>query len=162
LPLALLVSNPDKVRRLDGSKLENAAIKRPTVKQQAKSWWALLRRKEFLLLVPILIGFNWNGTYVGIYLTKYFSVRSRTLASLLSGISASFANIFWGWFLDNKWLSRPKTARYVWSLFAVVMSSLFAWQFVMEREYESAEPPVTLDWAEPGFGRGFAVQVLFR
>lgn len=162
LPLSLLVSTPEKVRRLDGSKLQNAVIKKPSIKQQANRWWALLKKKQFLLLIPILVGFNWNGTYIGIYLAKYFSVRSRTLASLLSGIAATIANVFWGWFLDNSWLGRPKTAKYVWSFFAVVMSSLFVWQFIMEREYENANPPVTLDWAEPGFGRGFAVQVLFR
>ncbi|KAH7305284.1 major facilitator superfamily domain-containing protein [Stachybotrys elegans] len=162
LPLALLISPPEKVRRLDGSRLSNTIIKKPSFKQQAKSWWVLARKKQFLLLVPILAGFNWNSTYIGIYLARYFSVRSRTLASLLSGIAATVANIFWGWFLDNKWLGRPKTAKYVWSLFAVVMTALFAWQFVMEREYERTNPPVTLDWALPGFGRGFAVQVLFR
>lgn len=32
--------------------------------------WALLRRKEVLLLIPILIGFQWNTVYISIYLTK--------------------------------------------------------------------------------------------
>lgn len=89
-------------------------------------------------------------------------MRSRALASLTSGVAATFANIFWGWFLDNKWLSRPKTARYTWAGFAVVMSSMYVWQYVVETDYRGADPPVTLDWAQPGFGRGFAVQVIFR
>lgn len=42
------------------------------------------------------------------------------------------------------------------------MTALFGWQFAMELEYRKADPPVTLDWDLPGFGRGFAVQVLLR
>ena len=29
-----------------------------------------MKRKEMFLLVPILIGFQWNSTYLGIYMTK--------------------------------------------------------------------------------------------
>ena len=132
------------------------------LKTQFKRWWQLLQRKEFFLLVPILVGFNFNSTYLGIYLTKYFSVRSRTLASLTSGIAAAFANIFWGWFFDRKRFSRPTLARGVWIFFAIFMTSLFAWIIKMEVEYSRAVPKVTLDWDLPGFGRGFAVQVLLR
>ena len=42
------------------------------------------------------------------------------------------------------------------------MTALFGWQFAMELEYRNANPAVTLDWDLPGFGRGFAVQVLLR
>jgi MFS family permease len=162
LPLALLVSPPEKVIRANGTPLPNTFRKTHSFKEQCRKWGTLIRRREFFLLIPILVGFNWNGTYVGIFLVRYFSVRSRALASLTSGIAATLANIFWGWFLDNKWLSRPKTARFVWTGFSIVMTSLFIWQFVVENEYHKANPPVTLDWASPGFGRGFAVQVMFR
>ncbi|KAH7347494.1 major facilitator superfamily domain-containing protein [Plectosphaerella cucumerina] len=162
LPLALLVSPPEKVIRANGTPLPNTSRKTHSFKEQCRKWGTLIRRREFFLLIPILVGFNWNGTYVGIFLVRYFSVRSRALASLTSGIAATLANIFWGWFLDNKWLSRPKTARFVWTGFSIVMTSLFIWQFVVENEYHKANPPVTLDWASPGFGRGFAVQVMFR
>ncbi|KAH7146259.1 major facilitator superfamily domain-containing protein [Dactylonectria macrodidyma] len=162
LPLALLVSPPEKVIRRDGTGLPNTFRKTHSFKEQSAKWWALIRRREFFLLIPILVGFNWNSTYVGIYLVNYFSVRSRALASLTSGIAATFANIFWGWFLDNKWLSRPKTARIIWSCFSLVMTSMFVWQYIIELEYRNSETPVTLDWASPGFGRGFAVQVMFR
>ncbi|KAL6354956.1 hypothetical protein LRP88_12314 [Fusarium phalaenopsidis] len=160
LPLAFLISPPEKVIRSDGSRLPHTKTKK-SVKDQAKKWAALLRRKQFYLLIPILVGFNWNSTYLGIYLVNYFSVRSRTLASLTSGIAATAANIFWGWFFDLKAISRPRLARITWVFLAVFMTALFGWQFAMELEYRGANPPVTLDWDLPGFGRGFAVQVLF-
>ncbi|KAF4440384.1 hypothetical protein F53441_12332 [Fusarium austroafricanum] len=161
LPLAFLVSPPNKVIRSDGSKLPNTQTKK-SIKEQCKRWGALLKRKQFYLLIPILIGFNWNNTYLGIYLVNYFSVRARALASLTSGVAATAANIFWGWFFDLKYFSRPQLARMTWAFLAVTMTALFGWQFAMELEYRNSNPKVTLDWDLPGFGRGFAVQVLLR
>ncbi|KAJ4325215.1 hypothetical protein N0V84_003597 [Fusarium piperis] len=161
LPLAFLVSPPEKVIRSNGSRLPHTKTNK-SVKDQFKKWAALLRRKQFYLLIPILVGFNWNSTYLGIYLVNYFSVRSRALASLTSGIAATAANIFWGWFFDLKVIGRPQLARITWTFLAIFMTALFGWQFAMEMEYRGANPPVTLDWDLPGFGRGFAVQVLLR
>ncbi|KAH0428837.1 hypothetical protein CcaCcLH18_08824 [Colletotrichum camelliae] len=161
LPLALLVSPPEKVIHRDGRRVADPAQKK-AVMGEFRKWWGLMKRKEFFLLVPILIGFNWNSTYQGIYLTKYFSVRARTLGALTSGIAASAANMFWGWFYDLKCFSRPQLAKITWAIFSVIMLALFAWQTANEKLYEDTVPKVTLDWASPGFGRGFAVNVLFR
>lgn len=159
LPLALLVSPPEKVIHRDGRKVPDPTRNKAVMKEFHK-WWALLRRKQFYLLIPILVGFNWNSTYQGIYLTKYFSVRARTLGSLTSGIAATAANVFWGWFYDLKCFSRPTLAKITWFSFSAIMLGLFAWQTANEKLYEDTKP--TLDWATPGFGRGFAVNVLFR
>ncbi|KAG6361043.1 hypothetical protein INS49_009262 [Diaporthe citri] len=159
LPLALLVSPPEKVIHRDGRKAYDPTKNKAVVKEFHK-WIALLKRKQFYLLIPILVGFNWNNTYQGIYLTKYFSVRARTLGSLTSGIAATAANIFWGWFYDLKCFSRPTLARITWFSFSAIMLGLFAWQTASEKLNEDTKP--TLDWASPGFGRGFAVNVLFR
>lgn len=159
LPLALLVSPPEKVIHRDGRKVEDPT-KNKAVLKEFRKWLALLKRKQFYLLIPILVGFNWNSTYQGIYLTKYFSVRARTLGALTSGIAATAANIFWGWFYDLKCFSRPTLAKITWFSFSAIMLGLFAWQTANEKLYEDTKP--TLDWALPGFGRGFAVNVLFR
>jgi hypothetical protein len=161
LPLAFLISPPHKVIRSDGSKLPHTKTNK-SIKEQFRRWGALIQRKQFYLLIPMLVGFNWNSTYLGIYLVNYFSVRSRALASLTSGIAATAANVFWGWFFDLKYFSRPQLARVTWAFLAITMTALFGWQFAMELEYRNANPPVTLDWDLPGFGRGFAVQVLLR
>lgn len=161
LPLAFLISPPQKVIHRDGRKVPDPTKNKAVMKEFHK-WFELLKKKEFYLLIPILVGFNWNGTYQGIYLTNYFSVRARALGALMSGIAATAANIFWGWFYDLKIFSRPTLAKFTWSIFAVIMLGLFAWQVANEKLYEDANPKVTLDWAQPGFGRGFAVNVLFR
>lgn len=66
LPLALLVSPPEKVIRPDGSRLRDPT-KNKAVLGEFKRWWAVLKKKQMLFLIPVLVGFNWNGTYLGIY-----------------------------------------------------------------------------------------------
>ncbi|KAJ4361562.1 hypothetical protein N0V85_009392 [Neurospora sp. IMI 360204] len=165
LPFALLVSSPQKVIKADGTRLVKDPTLNKTVKGEFKKIWSLLKRRQMYLLMPILIGFQWNSTYLGIYMTKYFSVRSRTLGSLVSGIVATAANIFWGWFYDRQSLSRPTVARITWAFFVILMLGTFGWQTANEKLYgdlKSAGTPITLDWANPGFGRGFASMVILR
>lgn len=69
LPLALLVSPPHKVVREDGERLADPTKNKKTMVELRKIW-VLLKRKEVLLLIPILVGFQWNSVYLSIYLTK--------------------------------------------------------------------------------------------
>ncbi|KXJ87942.1 major facilitator superfamily domain-containing protein [Microdochium bolleyi] len=161
LPLALLVSPPQKIIRSDGVPVPDPT-KKKAILGETKRMWKLLRSKQFFLLIPVLVGFNWNGTYLGIYMTNYFSVRARTLGALTSGIAATLANIFWGWFLDQKRFSRPTLAKGTWAFFSIVMLALLSWQVSNEKLYSEAVPKITIDWGSPEFGRAFAVQVLLR
>ncbi|CAG5160883.1 uncharacterized protein ALTATR162_LOCUS5923 [Alternaria atra] len=152
LPLALLVSPPHKVYHRDG-RIVPDPTKNKAVMKEVQRWWDLLRDRRFFLLIPVMIGFNWNNTYQGIYLTKYFSVRARTLGSLTSGVAATVANIFWGWLYDTKFVSRPTLAKVTWGIFSLLMLGLFGWQVANEKMYAGSK--VTLDWDLPGFGRAF-------
>lgn len=64
-----MVSPPEKVLRPDGSSLTDPT-KNKAVLGEIKKMWALLKRKQMYLLIPVLVGFNWNSTYLGIYQTK--------------------------------------------------------------------------------------------
>ncbi|KAK3390720.1 major facilitator superfamily domain-containing protein [Podospora didyma] len=163
LPLAWLISSPEKVIKSDGTKLKlHSTEEKRTAKQELKKMWSLLKRKQMFLMIPILIGFQWNSTYLGIHLAKYFSVRSRTLGALVSGIVATFANIFWGWFFDLKMISRPRLAKICWLFFVVLMLGTFSWQVANEKLYAESNPRITLDWENPGFGRGFGSVIILR
>lgn len=161
LPLAFLVSSPQKVIRGDGTRLPDPTTGK-SVRREFGKLFRLLKTKRVYLLIPILVGFNWNNSYQSIYMTNYFSVRSRALGSLMAGIMATIANIFWGWFLDLKCFSRPTITKIVWFTLATMMTGCFCWQVANEHLYYNTVPKVTLDWASPGFGRAFAVNTLFR
>lgn len=69
LPLALLVSPPTKIIRPNGEGMPDPTKGKSTMVEFRKIW-ALCKRREIYLLIPILIGFQWNAVYVGIYLTN--------------------------------------------------------------------------------------------
>jgi hypothetical protein len=77
-------------------------------------------------------------------------------------VAATLANIFWGWFYDLKYFSRPTLAKACWLFFVVAMLGAFGWQVANEKLYGDSNPRVTLDWENPGFGRGFASMVILR
>lgn len=161
LPLALLVSPPQKIIRPDGSKI-NDPTKAKNFRHEMGRVWALLRTKKIFLLIPILITGTWNTPYLGIYLTNYFSVRARTLGSLMSAIVATIADLFWGWFLDLKFVRRSTRAKLTWAIFCVIIFGLFGWAVSNQHLYDHSTPKPSLDWSSPGFGRGFALNVIFR
>lgn len=162
LPLSFLISPPSKVIRPDGTKVDDPTKREDAGLGDFKKIWKLLKTKYIFLLLPLLVGFNWNNTYQGIYLTFYFSVRARALGSFLAGVVASLANIFWGWFFDYRGFSRRTVAKSTWGFFLVMMLAIFSWQVSNEKLYYSIEPRPAFDWESPGFGRAFAVHVLFR
>ncbi|KAL4930246.1 uncharacterized protein BDV17DRAFT_297717 [Aspergillus undulatus] len=135
LPLAFLISHPSKVIRPDGSSIPDPS-KQKAVLGEFHKLWAQVKKKHILLLIPILVGFNWNSTY-----------------------QATAASMFWGWVFDLKVIIRPRLARITWFTFAVIMLSLLGWQLANEKLYEDTQP--TIDWAQPDFGRGFASHYMF-
>lgn len=58
LPLALLLSPPDKVKRPDGTKIPHLK-NRTTFKTEAAQIWSIIRSKQVALLVPIFITGIW-------------------------------------------------------------------------------------------------------
>lgn len=67
-----------------------------------------------------------------------------------------------GLVLDRKFIRRPTMAKVTWGIFVVGFFGCLSWIVTMEKEYSEAVPDVTIDWAKPGFGRGFAVMALLR
>jgi hypothetical protein len=72
------------------------------------------------------------------------------------------ANIIWGRVFDIQRISRPALAKVTWGIFSVFMLAMMSWQVANEKSYADAVPAITLDWASPGFGRGFASMMLIR
>ncbi|KAF1808452.1 MFS general substrate transporter [Eremomyces bilateralis CBS 781.70] len=160
LPLALLISPPNKAIRSDGT-LVLASIQKSNVRLEFKRLWHLLKQPQIYFLIPVLVTFMWNSSYQGIYLTKYFSVRARTLSSLTSAIGMIIGDLLWGKWLDLSLFGRRNTAKFTWMLFSVIMVGLFGWQISNEYLYERASLAATFDWNSPGFGRAYTVNLLF-
>ncbi|KAL3440268.1 major facilitator superfamily domain-containing protein [Aspergillus insuetus] len=156
--VGFLLSPPDKVARSDGHKVKTAEKVRTV--QELKEVLKILIRKDFLLMLPFFFYVTFLLSYAGSYLTLYFSVRARALASLISALGQITANFFFGTFLDWQRLTLNQRARYSYIFMMALFGGTWIWGTVIQHEY-GLNPP-HLDWADSGFGRGWAFYILMQ
>ena len=159
LVFGLLLSNPEKVIRSDGTKIEAPKV---PFKQQAKSMWRLLTSRPILMLAPLFWYFGWTAAYPGTYLATYFSVRSRSLASFLNAVVSSLASWLAGSIVDIKWTKKRRTRAIVaFAVMAAMNTGTWIWAVIIQNEFRKTHPK--LDWADQKtFGRGFGYYVFER
>ncbi|KAH6975168.1 major facilitator superfamily domain-containing protein [Ilyonectria sp. MPI-CAGE-AT-0026] len=155
---SFLLSPPEKVRRRNGTRVHLS--ERISDFAELKALGKLTIRKEILLLTPYFLYINWCLPYIGSYVSLYFSVRARALASLVAALSQIVASLLLGTFLD--WAKFSVNNRAVGS-FLVMMTLIggcWIWGTIIQREYTSSPPG--LDWVDDGFGRGWALYILWQ
>ncbi|KAM3497385.1 hypothetical protein MY10362_009264 [Beauveria mimosiformis] len=161
LLFGLLLSNPDKVQRDDGTWIQTSkgSIHWQT---ELQAMWKHLSSKSILLLTPLFWYFGWIQAYPGTYLATYFTVRSRALASLLSAIVGTLATWLAGSLVDVPWVKDRKVrALTAWTLIALLNSATWIWAVIIQNEYQRTHP--TLDWGNStAFGRGFGLYLFER
>ncbi|KAK3690306.1 major facilitator superfamily domain-containing protein [Podospora appendiculata] len=159
LPLAFLLSPPEKTERADGSRIVVEA--KTTTKEQLRLLWKAATTRQIGLMLPIFFASWFYWGYASSFLTLYFSVRARALASFLSAISGTIACVFFGFFLDSKRFALKTRIRVGFLLSCGLFTLLWIWVLIIQHEYE-ATPPKGLDWASPGFGRGFGMFIMLQ
>ncbi|KAF7557797.1 hypothetical protein G7Z17_g407 [Cylindrodendrum hubeiense] len=127
---------------------------------QLKALGRLTRRKEILLLTPYFLYINWCLPYIGSYVSLYFSVRARALASLVAALAQIIASLLLGTFLD--WAKFSVNARATGSFIAMMalIGGCWIWGTIIQREYTAN--PGGLDWVDDGFGRGWGLYILWQ
>ncbi|TIB98996.1 MFS general substrate transporter [Wallemia mellicola] len=159
-PAALLLSNPRKVRRSDGSHVKFA--KNFNLKDEVIKIKNLATSRYLLALIPIFIFGQWGTVYQSNYLTTYFTVRTRALASLLAGIVSLISNLSVGWFLDQtRWNQRTRAA-IVWVFLAITISGAWIWNAILQARFSedvNNGKTIALDWegSTGRFNSAFAV-----
>ncbi|KAL1974813.1 hypothetical protein VTN31DRAFT_5017 [Thermomyces dupontii] len=157
----LLLSNPEKVRRDDGTKI--AAPRGIHWRTEFREMWRLLTSRSILLLTPLFWYFGWIQAYPGTYLATYFSVRSRALGSFLYAIVGTIATWVGGSMVDLEWVkSRKARAITTYILIATINTATWIWAVYIQNEYRKI-PNLVLDWGDQSsFGRGFGVYMMER
>lgn len=158
--LGFLLSNPEKVVRDDGTRIE--APRGIKWRDEGKAMWKLLWSKPILLLSPLFWYFGWIQAYPGTYLATYFTVRSRALGSFLSAVVGTLATWTTGTLLDLPWLKNRKTRAISTYIFiAALNSATWIWAVYIQNEYRHTNP--ILDWGnQRTFGRGFGLYLFER
>lgn len=159
LPLALLVSPPEKLIRSDGTR-PTFNNRNRTLKGELRALGAVLKRKEILLLLPIFIGQGWGGTYNGNFMAAYFTVRSRALIAFVVAVASMILDMVSGGVFDIRRWRRSVKARSAWVFFFAIYTALWIWSIINQLDY-NLNPP-TLDWNSPGFGVGSGIVIIYR
>ncbi|OGM47892.1 duf895 domain membrane protein [Aspergillus bombycis] len=138
LVFGLLLSNPEKVQRDDGTRIE--APRDINWRTELRAMWRLARSKSILLLTPLF----W------------------ALGSFLSAVVGTLATWLGGTLVDLPWLpSRKARAITTYALIAAMNTTTWIWAVVIQNEYRHTKP--VLDWADQSaFGRGFGVYMFER
>jgi hypothetical protein len=156
----LLLSNPEKVQRDDGTRID--APRGIHWREELHAMWRLVKSRSILLLVPLFWYFGWVQAYPGTYLATYFTVRSRALGSFMNAVVGTLATWLGGSLVDLPWLkSRKHRAIVTFTLIAMMNSATWIWAVIIQNEYRRANP--VLDWGnQRTFGRGFGLYLFER
>ncbi|KAK3719614.1 hypothetical protein LTR37_004151 [Vermiconidia calcicola] len=156
--VAALLSPPHKVQRSDHTKVK---IFLPHgLNTELKAMWKLMRRKEILLLLPMIFQSVFSEAFFSTYNATYFTVRSRALASLVGSICVICMNFILGFWLDSKRITVNARAVFAFVFIYAFELSLWVYAMVINKEYEARTVPPVLDWTTEGFGRGVCVYIL--
>ncbi|KAF6803375.1 duf895 domain membrane protein [Colletotrichum sojae] len=156
VPVALLLSPPEKVQRSDGSRVIIRAEK--SLKAEFRELWRISKRKDLLLLLPIFWAAYFNQ-YSGNFQSYYFGVRARALIGFVSNFGTLLSSQLISMLLDYKGFTVKKRINV--GFYYVVAWHIVAWVYgwVVQEKY-TANPPA-YDWEDKGFTEGFFVLVLW-
>ncbi|OGE50668.1 hypothetical protein PENARI_c016G05658 [Penicillium arizonense] len=160
-PFALLLSQPQDVIRSNGTKIPY--MKKTTFAIEFRAIWKQLRNKYMLLLIPVFLAGQFGTTYQGNYLTSYFTVRSRALASFLTAVVGASANILTGVILDLNHVSREARSKGMYIFVLVFVTAAWIWNATTEVKLSRMAEAPAFDLGDgPFFNSAFAVYLFFK
>lgn len=107
--------------------------------------------------IPYFLYVTWSLPYIGSYMSLYFSVRSRALASLVTALVQVLATGIMGTFLDWKQLTLNQRARFGFLGMMILSGGVWVWAIVIQHKYQRHKP--ALDRVDDGFGEGWGLYV---
>ena len=93
------------------------------------------------------------------YESLWFSVRARALGSFLSGVLAIISGNLLGAYLDRNRLALKTRARGAFFVVVGLQGVWWIWATVLVTYFQKSQP--TFDWVDGGFGRAFALFLLW-
>ncbi|GMM36704.1 hypothetical protein DASC09_040290 [Saccharomycopsis crataegensis] len=160
-PASFLLSPPEKVIRSDGSKLLSN-LRNKTIKDEMKTFFRVLRRKEVIGLAPLFIAVVWFNTWQSNYMTNHFSVRARSLSSLLTALICGATDVVAGQLLDLKFIRRSLKVKVSWVFGVLMMSGFFIYSLVLQKQFD-INPESGIDWhGNSRFARAFIPFQVFK
>jgi hypothetical protein len=130
-----------------------------SIKSELAANVRLFFSKNFLLVVPLIAQGVYSEAVMFTFESLWFSVRARALGSFLSGIVAIISGNLLGAFLDRKKISLKRRARIAFVVILGLQGAWWIWATILTTDFRKNKP--TYDWVDKGFGKGFALFLLW-
>lgn len=134
--LPLLMANPDKVIRTDGTRVNQ--VRCPSWKTELFRLYVALKTDPWIILLfPMFFASNYCYTWeYNNYNGAIFTIRARGLNSLMSYTSQVFGSVFLGYLiLDQKRVRRRVRALYGWILVFLMAFIAHGWAYFYQKTY---------------------------
>ncbi|KAL2841589.1 major facilitator superfamily domain-containing protein [Aspergillus pseudoustus] len=159
LPLAVTIPRPSQITRSDGSRV---------LEHRFKSWHEelvalkrVLSLRAFILLVPFLLYFQWNLSYMWTWNATYHTVRARALLSTLFYlIGSTILGPVQGWLLDRAAWSRRSRARWGLAFWATMTSLTWIYGLIVQYQYNSRSS-ANIDFTDRLFAKSALLFILY-
>ncbi|PMD41022.1 DUF895 domain membrane protein [Hyaloscypha variabilis F] len=153
----LLLNKPEKVQRTDGVPVKLAITN--SARFELKAVTKLFFSRNVLLVVPLIAQGVYSEAVMFTFESLWFSVRARALGSFLSGIVAIMAGNILGVWLDRKQIPLKTRARGAFFTILGLQGAWWVWATILVTDFHKSKP--TFDWVDAGFGKGFALFLLW-
>ncbi|KIY44134.1 hypothetical protein FISHEDRAFT_51852 [Fistulina hepatica ATCC 64428] len=154
----LFLTSPSKLQRTDNVKVDMRSHRSTWTEFKLTAKLFAQPKARFLLIVPLIANYVYTESVMFTYLSLWFTVRARSLGSLVSGVAAGIAGNLMGRLLDNEKLSLKLRSRSAFFITVVVQGGLLSWNVANSYFFRKTLP--TYDWDDAGFGNAFAMEVL--
>ncbi|CAG8977206.1 hypothetical protein HYALB_00006743 [Hymenoscyphus albidus] len=154
---ALLLNKPEKVQRTDGVKVR-LAITEGSI-YELKATTRLLFSRNFLLIIPLIAQGVYTEAVIFTFQSLWFSVRARALGSFVPGIAAVISGNLLGTWLDRQKIALRTWARGAFVVILTLQGAWWIWATILVNDFHKSRP--TYDWVDAGFGKGFALFLMW-
>ncbi|CUM65836.1 uncharacterized protein PRCAT00003485001 [Priceomyces carsonii] len=157
--LSLLLMNPRSIRRSDGTSLEN--FHQSSFIKELVDTVKLYKDWKMMLLFPAFFSSNFFYSYQFGINAFYFSLRSRSLNSMIYWLTQIVGSVGIGLLLDSTKLSRRK--RGLIGLIVVCVFVIATWigGAIFQRQFTRESKSPNVDWTSPHFGGPFVLYFMY-
>lgn len=157
--ISLLMVDPKAVRRKDGTRLED--FRQTDFKHEVIGVFRLIKDWRIMLLLPAFLASNWFYSYQFGMNAFYFSLRTRSLNSLIYWLTQVIGTTGLSVILDNSHIRRRKRGLIGLTIVCVFVMTTWAGGAAFQTTFtrDSAAPAV--DWTSSNFGGPFALYFFY-
>ncbi|KAA8911966.1 hypothetical protein TRICI_003652 [Trichomonascus ciferrii] len=157
--LSLTLCDAKQVRRKDGRSLED--FRQTDFKTELMGVLKLVTDKKIMMLLPAFFASNFFYSYQFGINAFYFSLRTRSLNSLVYWLTQVLGTTFIGFVLDNRRIGRRKRGLIGLAIVSIFVLATWSGGAVFQTTFTRESTPPNVDWSDPGFGGPFTLYFMY-